>query len=201
MRRPRFTIRGICVFILFVAFSIAALRESTDTWDQVVFAGTLLTLSSAILLVVHRSGQQRAYWLGFVVFGWIYLVASLIPSTQSRLPTTQALLYINSKMPARASSDELQLALLEQIVTAEAELSAASSSSVAPQTNTAVPLLRWALQPRVLRGAGASEENFLRIGHGLLTLLVALAGGSLSRMLERRNIAHPEASLPLAASG
>src|SRR5207248_4578990 len=99
MRPPRFTIAGLLVVILFVAVAIAALRAATAAWDSGVFGVTLAILLAAVLLAVHRAGRQRAYWLGFALFGWTYLVASLIPPIEARLPSTKGLAYLDSKVP------------------------------------------------------------------------------------------------------
>src|SRR5438552_827548 len=101
MTRFRFSIAGLLLVTLFVAVAVAALRAADDAWDHGVFALTLLVLLTAILLTIHRSGRKRAYWLGFALFGWVYLVASLIPPIESRLPTTKGLAYLDSKVPGR----------------------------------------------------------------------------------------------------
>jgi hypothetical protein len=79
MRLPRYTIRSLLGVVLFVAIAVAALRASTDGWDSWLLGLTLLSLQTAVLLAVHRTDRKRAYWLGFGSFGWVYLVASLIP--------------------------------------------------------------------------------------------------------------------------
>jgi hypothetical protein len=91
MRRFRFSIAGLLGVVLFIAVALAALRASTDAWDSGILGVALLSLLTATLLAVHRRDHQRAYWLGFALFGWAYLIASLVPPVESRLPTTQAL--------------------------------------------------------------------------------------------------------------
>src|SRR5262249_54254090 len=88
MRRPRFTIANLLVVVLSVAVAVAALRAAEAAWDSGTFALTLLALLSSTLLAVHRTGRSRAFWLGFALFGWASLIASLIPPVESRLPTT-----------------------------------------------------------------------------------------------------------------
>ena len=80
MRLPLFTIRTLLGVILFIALVLAAFRASTDTWDSGVLGMDLLLLLTATLLAIHRTDGKRAYWLGFALFGWVYLVLSLVPS-------------------------------------------------------------------------------------------------------------------------
>ena len=53
----------------------------------------------SVLLAIHRTEKRRAFWLGFALFGAAYLGLSLVPSIESRLITTKALAYIDSKVP------------------------------------------------------------------------------------------------------
>jgi AcrB/AcrD/AcrF family len=94
MRDPRYNIASMLGAISFVAVGFAALREANDQWDSGLFSLTLGLLLDAVLLAVHRTEARRAFWIGFALFGWGYLSLSLIPSTEARLITTQALTYL-----------------------------------------------------------------------------------------------------------
>ena len=94
MRGPRYNIASVLGAIAVVAVGFAALREANDQWDSGLFSLTLGVLLSAVLLAVHRTEARRAFWIGFVLFGWGYLSLSVIPSTESRLITTQALAWL-----------------------------------------------------------------------------------------------------------
>jgi hypothetical protein len=100
MSRIRFNIASLLIAVLFVAVGFAALRESTDLWDGGLFTLTLVVLFYSILLAIHRSDARRAFWIGFALFGGGYLVPSLIPSIETRLVTTKALAYLDSKVPS-----------------------------------------------------------------------------------------------------
>jgi AcrB/AcrD/AcrF family len=95
MRDPRFNIASLLGAISFAAVGFAALREANDQWDCGLFSLTLGLLLNAVLLAVHRTEARRAFWIGFALFGWGYLSLSLISSTESRLITTQALVYLD----------------------------------------------------------------------------------------------------------
>src|SRR5262245_4405569 len=101
MRLPRFKIRSLLGVVLFAGIALAALRAADDLWDSGMLGLTLLGLMAAVLLAVHRTGRRRAYWVGFALFGWTYLIASLIPQIAVRLPTNLGLAFIDSKIPGR----------------------------------------------------------------------------------------------------
>ena len=103
MRRIRFNIASLLVVILVLGVGFAALRESSELWESGLFTLTLGVLLISILLCIHRVGKRRAFWLGFAFFGWIYLALTVVPSMESRLITTKALGYLDSKVPRRSS--------------------------------------------------------------------------------------------------
>src|SRR5262245_54189740 len=94
------SILGLMIFVLACGVGTAALTASTAMWARVVFSATLLILTAAILLAVFG---RRAFWLGFSLFGWAYLVSSLIPPVQSRLLSTTGLAYLDAKTANRQS--------------------------------------------------------------------------------------------------
>jgi hypothetical protein len=98
MHHLRYNIAGALGAILFVAVGFAALREADKLWDSWLFSLTLGLLLFAVLLAAHRTGDRRAFWIGFALFGWGYLSFSLIPSTEPRLITTKALAYLHHNM-------------------------------------------------------------------------------------------------------
>jgi hypothetical protein len=95
MHHLRYNIAGALGAILFVAVGFAALREADELWDSWLFSLTLGILLFAVLLAAHCTGDRRAFWIGFALFGWGYLSFSLIPSTEPRLIATKALSYLH----------------------------------------------------------------------------------------------------------
>jgi hypothetical protein len=107
MRRFRFRLGTLVILVLFFGVGLAALRESNEIWDSSIFTVTLGVLLTSILLAIHRAEKRRAFWLGFALFGSAYSGLSLVPSIESRLITTTALAYLDSKM-ARSIPAELR---------------------------------------------------------------------------------------------
>ena len=69
MRRFRFHLGTLVILVLVLGVGFAALRESNETWDSSIFSLILVVLLISILLAIHRTGQRRAFWLGFALFG------------------------------------------------------------------------------------------------------------------------------------
>jgi hypothetical protein len=178
MRLPRFSIASLLVLVLFVAIGFAGLRAATDAWDSGVLASTLLALLLALLLAVHRTGQARAYWVGFALFGWAYLIATLVPPIESRLPTTRGLAYLDSQVPGRQAN--LALGSFFAVGSVPSQPSTVRTVTFAPDGTLLAPGGPGSL--RIWNATGTSE-NFVRIGHSLAALLLAFAGGYLSRHL------------------
>ena len=73
----QFSIRNLLVIVAFVAVGITALFNANVWWGAALWMLVLFMAGSAILLVVYRRESDRAYWLGFLVFGALYLATIL----------------------------------------------------------------------------------------------------------------------------
>jgi hypothetical protein len=186
MRRPRFTIASLLVFVLFLAFGLAALRESTEVWDVAVFGVTFLLLLTSVLLAVHRTGPRRAYWLGFALFGGAYLAAGLIPPVGARLPTSKGLVYLDSLVPGRQATFTIAFSPQGGIGTkiGTMQVFAATTTSAPVATPSPATSQIWNVTTgRLLFNGSGTSENFLKIGHSLAALMIAFLGAHLSRYL------------------
>jgi hypothetical protein len=62
-----------------IAIGLAAITNPSAFWEGAVFVLTLIMLFTAIVGVFYRTGGDRAFWLGFSIFGWgLYLLCSEI---------------------------------------------------------------------------------------------------------------------------
>jgi hypothetical protein len=180
MRRIRFSIASLLVLVLVLALGFAALRESNEIWDGGIFTLALVILLTSVLLAVHRTEERRAFWLGFALFGAVYLGLSLVPPIGSRLITTRALAYIDSKVPGRPQNFF------------KVQTVAFSPDGRRIATSSLNEARLWDVTTgRLLGGWAGTTENFVRIGHSLFALIVAFLGGQLSRHLCAR---HEEAT-------
>jgi hypothetical protein len=88
MRSVRVSIAGLMGIVLVTATALAALRSSSVTWSGVMLLGTLGALGIALVGALCQSRSARGAWIGFAVFGWIYLSAAFWPSSYwPKLPT------------------------------------------------------------------------------------------------------------------
>jgi hypothetical protein len=171
MRRFRFNIASLLAIISILGVGFAALRESSDVWESGVFTLTLAALLISILLAIHQTEKRRAFWLGFALIGRIYLGLSLVPSIESRLINTKALAYLASKVPGRS------MGIYRTINSGIGSGSPSVPVHVVTFTDVGIASL--------LGGWSGTTENFVRIGHSLMALLVVWLGGQLSRRLYR----------------
>jgi hypothetical protein len=107
MGKRRSTIGGLMAVVLVLAIGLAALRNPSVLWVGTIFLATRVILALGAIGVVLRKHAERAWWLGFSVFGWGYLVL-LTPSpttmTSMQLPTWSLLAALR---PALGPSGEL----------------------------------------------------------------------------------------------
>jgi hypothetical protein len=83
MRRVRFSVRGLMMSIVLLAAAFAALRWPAPLWANLWFSISLSALVLAIPAAVYRRGEDRAFWVGFAAAGWVYFVLSMAPWFQS----------------------------------------------------------------------------------------------------------------------
>jgi FG-GAP-like repeat len=204
MRRFRFHLGTIVILVLLLAVGLAALRESNEIWESSIFSITLVMLSISILLAVHRTEKRRAFWIGFALCGWVYLGLSLVPSIESRLITTKALHFLDSKVTRSIAaglvyfdydndgsmdlyvvnnSQTDALFLNKTNGTFENVAAVAGSNPVANQAWT----LWKSLVGTSLKVSSGTTEHFMKIGHSLLALIAASLGGYISRRLYANN--------------
>jgi hypothetical protein len=187
MKRFRFSIASLIRFTLICGVAFAALKESNDWWEKGTFTLVVLALLSAVLLAIHRDGARRAFWIGFALFGLVYLSLSVIPPVEARLISSQGLGYLHSKLPGQP----IQNIVFTVTTTAPAPAnlqtltSGAFNSSGTVFTTARNGSVRvWnAATGKPLSSWGGSPENFVKIGHTFIALLLACFGGMLSRRL------------------
>ena len=188
MKRFRFSIASLIGFTLICGVAFAAFKESNDWWEKGTFTLLVLVLLAAVLLAIHREGARRAFWLGFALFGIVYLSLSVIPPVEARLITSQALSYLYSKLPGQSSPNIVLTITTTEYPAANVQNPTigynSTGTQLATMNNGSVRL--WnATTGKPLKWWGGTIENFVKIGHTFIALLLAWLGGSLSRRLSR----------------
>jgi hypothetical protein len=74
MHRFRFNLLTLFGFVAVVAVGCAALARPSQLWLAVVSAASLASLFYAVLAAAYGWNARRAFWVGFAVVGWGYVV-------------------------------------------------------------------------------------------------------------------------------
>jgi hypothetical protein len=182
MRMPRITIGLSMGLVALMAIGIAAFRRPSWLASNVVFSLALAIHFAAIVALLTVQGPARGFWKGFVACGWGYLILSLGPGLES------------STGPYLATTALLDVAYQDWL----------ASPSGIPIFTKGLPdnspvISKWKLWdwPDSIVNTRVSNSSFyimtpdafLRIGHSAFSLLTALLGGTLGRMLSRRSAA------------
>lgn len=185
----RFSIATLMVVVLVCAVAAAALKNASDAWLGALLAITLLLLAISLVGTLHRRAARRAFWSGFAIFGWGYLTLAMGPwfaeQVGARLPTAQLLSYLHTK----AHPDDLHAGVYDvmarTVLTDDLVLSGKPSGSrtrVVYQPVSPGKVDLW------LGLTGVTNlDQFLRVGHCLFALLLALLGGLIARWFYRTN--------------
>jgi hypothetical protein len=169
MRKLRFPIAGLMGAVLVIALSLAALRNASETWAGATFLLTSAVLTLAVVGAVCRRDAERAWWLGFALFGWGYVLLAFWSSFE--LPTMAVLDAISSRLGAKVRFS-------------------GAMNSIGGGMGTMGGMRSTGLQVSgVLAGGmgggtgGPADPSLQQIGHCLWALLASLAGGTLSVLL------------------
>ncbi len=107
MRNFRVSIAGLMGVVLVAAIGFGALRKSSDGW-----AGLMLMLTCGVLMLgvvgsVCRGPRERAWWLGFTLFGGGYLaLVHAMAFYGTPLPTDTLAEFISSSLDAQLPSSK-----------------------------------------------------------------------------------------------
>jgi hypothetical protein len=82
MRHFRFSIRGLMVMIVLLCIAFAALRYPTPLWANVWYSMSVASITLAVPAAIYRRSEQRAFWVGFAICGWVYFILALAPWMQ-----------------------------------------------------------------------------------------------------------------------
>jgi len=171
MARPiiapwQFTIRSLLLALGLVAIACVALLNANRWWASGCSTGSFALLTAAILLAVHGDSQRRAYWLGFAVAGWVYVLlhGMAVLGLSNLLITAEVLDVLYPLFPWQEPPGDLSLAFAQG------------------GTMTAAEVMH--------------RNSFDEVGHALFALLAALLGGTLSQWLfHRRQLRLPGEAL------
>ena len=153
MRTIRFSIAALMAVVVVAALGLAALRDASELRAGATFLLTCGVLCVAIVGAVCRTGTERAWWLGFALFGWGYMLLAF--RSPFNLPTTALLELLEARVhpPSEVGG---RFGRLRSML-----LDGGFGGIAGPSFDT----------------------SFRQIGHCLLALLAALLGGVLAVIL------------------
>lgn len=161
-----------------LAVGFLGLRFPNRLEANALFTATLGLLTIAPIAIAYRRGPERAFWIGFAVCGWIYLVLTCFPILDTHvgvhLLTTPAIDLLYGRLAHRPPST-----------------GPFSYDAWADWTDTALNFNRRYVGDVVL----VSSEAFMRIGHSVACLLLAIGGGQVAMSLHDRQIRIGESEL------
>lgn len=74
MTGSHFRLTGLFGAVAFVATACGALTNPTPAWTWFVVGATLCILTYSLLAAIFRRREMRAFWIGFAIVGWGYLL-------------------------------------------------------------------------------------------------------------------------------
>jgi len=192
MRLPgfRLSILGLMAVVLACGVCFAALRDASDAWGGAMLLGTAGLLGVALLGSKYGRGPDRAWWHGFALFGWGYLIATMAPwfdhQVGPKLPTSLALDYLQRLAvgpPQSATwSGNVTVTKPNSTITAE-HLQITYQDGRTANVDASGPDASLALGPpaRTALPGAINREAFLQAGHCSFALLVAVIGAIIGR--------------------
>lgn len=174
-----FGIRHLLFLLTAIALATVSLVFATPLWGAVWFSVSMAVLLAATALSIVVSGHRKAFWVGVTIFGWGYwliLHSSFLSMSASSYPNAPLLGINVGRSNWRLASDDPPLW---------------SSRMLTWIYN--VPLSAIHEQPTFdVNGVQPNDSrypdgvSFMRVGHSLFALVVALLGGTTVSLLSKR---------------
>ncbi len=73
-RSFRFSIAGLMSVVVIASLTLAALRSGSSWWASATYLATRGVLALGLVGVFCGRADERAWWLGFTLFGWSYRI-------------------------------------------------------------------------------------------------------------------------------
>lgn len=170
----RFSIRQLLLCTAVIALGCVALRSAKPTWVAAMLAFTLLVLATAALFAVFRQGADRAQWIGFAVFGWLYWV--LLMFGQLDGPGQLE----NPFWPRNFATAKLSAWLYDRLYSEPQHYGMGGAGSMIGPMSGMGGMPGSGSVPAM---TGPSKADFINVAHSLWTLLLAACGGWLARWI------------------
>ena len=194
---PRFSIRQLLIWTAFIGFACVSLRSASEAWVAIAFAVVFMALGVTPMLVILRSGADRAYWMGFAVLGSLYLgllmysfalepnAVNSNPLSADNLATARLARYgydrihgQNQQLPSYSFTLQTQAA--NGVLTENNIDFVGIGSTTGTLRATSIRLFGTVAAPSP---ASPNAKDFVNVAHALWTLLLAACGGRFAQWL------------------
>jgi hypothetical protein len=194
--RIQVTLAGLLAAVGAIAFCLAALTHASPQWTSLFLTATVAVLLLGLSGTVVARGRSRAYWAGFTMWGWGYLLLVSWPavpyswpqpwqrsSMAEPLPTTRLLRWAYGALPGAMGTfaSGTSVSIEENgrwypgtILATEGDEYEVHYEGYPASLDVCVPSAR--LRPRV-----PEWESFQQTGQAAWALLVGVCGGLLTR--------------------
>lgn len=192
----RFSIRHLLLWTAAIALGCVALRSASSGWVAAMLALTTLVLATAVLLAVFRQGADRAHWVGFAAFGWLYLLLLMFGWSGSSSDLGS---WENPFLPYNLATAKLSAWCYDRLYAPpEVEYTTGGMSGFSSMSgfDGGGPTMGMGKMPSGMGpmggmpgGGGApafdgpAQGDFVNVAHSLWALLLAACGGWLARWL------------------
>lgn len=181
MRKLQFSLLGLLGVVSSVAVGCAALAKPNEWWAMILTHATFAALFVGVLAAIYGHAARRAFWVGFAVVGWGYMAAGWANAMLSNAGSDDAQQFVTTELLEWLGERTLgtgQRFVATTTVSGRGPLGwfpgssggPMGASGGAPLSITPVP----GTNPQAL-------SRFMRIGHSLLAIIMAVAGGLLAR--------------------
>jgi hypothetical protein len=190
MRGIRFSLRWLFGVVSFLAIGCGLLIYASPFLSKLTATLAVISLLTAVPAASYHTGDRRAFWAGFALFGFAYLWMVCgawlshdgSASLRDRLVTTDLLTRSYDALPSRqtALSGAAPPATAGWVTyNAGAIFDPYTGQATVPGSGSA-----YMLPPSVARPT--DRADFLTTGHSLFAILFALLGGIITRRFSSR---------------
>jgi hypothetical protein len=190
MSRFRFSLLGLAGSITAIAIGCASLVNASVLVSRLVWGGTLLCLTFALLCALLAAPARRGFWVGFAVVGWLYvLFAYGLLSDLANVTSLEPVLKLAAeRMPQAKRLQSVTIAVdpSQSYLLAANKLLLATDASQKADPMAVDVAVRYLSVNASSVGNADFIESFVRISHALIALLVGIAGGITGHIIRRR---------------
>ena len=189
MPRYRISLAGSLGIVAVIAMGLAGMRSASSLWTTAAATVTLALLLAAVIAARLLDGLDRAFWAGFALFGWSYLLLVNWDwiGGQFGHDLTAGLSDIGEAMFAK-----VEVPTPPQPPATAFSARTAPDAAIAPEPGAAIPApaTRFVVvSPEAyheeVRARQIKLGNFVQISRMFLALLFGLLGGLIASVIAR----------------